>query len=50
VVTLLRNGGQYHRNIHKAGEYKIAVKVIDNEGLENTEIIKLKVNGKIEKF
>jgi len=34
----------------KAGEYKIAVKVIDNEGLENTEIIKLKVNGKIEKL
>ncbi len=25
----------------KPGEYKIAIKVIDNEGLENTEIIKL---------
>jgi len=32
----------------KPGEYKIAVKVIDSEGLENTEIIKLKVNGKLE--
>jgi DNA modification methylase len=41
-----RNGKQ--TKIFKAGEYKIAVKVIDNEGLENTEIIKLKINGKIE--
>jgi DNA modification methylase len=33
----------------KAGLHKIAVKVIDNEGLENIEIVKLKVNGKIER-
>ncbi|TAE00609.1 MAG: hypothetical protein EAZ97_05405 [Bacteroidetes bacterium] len=33
----------------KAGEHQIAVKVVDNEGLENIEIIKLKVNGKIER-
>jgi DNA modification methylase len=32
----------------KAGLHEIAVKVIDNEGLENIEIVKLKVNGKIE--
>jgi len=32
----------------KPGSHKIAVKVIDNEGLENFEIIKLKVNGKVE--
>ncbi len=29
----------------KAGEHKIAVKVVDNEGLESLEVIKLKVNG-----
>jgi len=29
----------------KAGSYSIAVKVIDNEGLENIEIVKLKING-----
>ena len=33
----------------KAGIINIAVKVIDNEGLENIEIVKLKVNGKIER-
>jgi site-specific DNA-methyltransferase (adenine-specific) len=29
----------------KAGTHFIAVKVVDNEGLENTEIIQLKING-----
>jgi len=29
----------------KAGSYSIAVKVIDNEGLENIEVLKLKING-----
>jgi DNA modification methylase len=33
----------------KAGLHQIAVKVIDNEGLDSLEIIKLKVNGKIER-
>jgi DNA modification methylase len=33
----------------KAGLHQIAVKVIDNEGLEGIEIVKLKVNGKIER-
>jgi DNA modification methylase len=33
----------------KPGVCNIAVKVIDNEGLENIEIVKLKVNGKIER-
>jgi adenine specific DNA methylase Mod len=33
----------------RAGTHNIAVKVIDSEGLENIEIIKLKVNGKIER-
>jgi hypothetical protein len=31
----------------KAGTYNIACKVMDNEGLENIEIIKLKLNGKV---
>lgn len=33
----------------KPGICNIAVKVVDNEGLENVEIVKLKVNGKIER-
>ncbi|MDR1342286.1 MAG: hypothetical protein LBK18_03400, partial [Prevotellaceae bacterium] len=33
----------------KAGIYNIAVKVVDNDGLENVEAIKLKVNGTVEK-
>jgi hypothetical protein len=33
----------------KAGEHKIAVKVVDNEGLESIEILKLKVNRKVER-
>ncbi len=34
----------------KAGLHEIAVKVVDSEGLESIEVIKLKVNGKIEKL
>jgi len=34
----------------KAGTHTIAVKVVDNEGLENIETLKLKVNGEIEKL
>jgi len=34
----------------KAGLHNIAVKVIDNDGLENIEVIKLKVNGTVEKI
>ncbi|MDR0812341.1 MAG: hypothetical protein LBN23_08765, partial [Paludibacter sp.] len=33
----------------KAGLYNIAAKVVDNDGLENIEVIKLKVNGKVER-
>jgi DNA modification methylase len=33
----------------KAGLYNIAVKVVDNDGLENVEIVKLKINGKMER-
>jgi hypothetical protein len=33
----------------KAGIYTIAVKVVDNDGLENMETVKLTVNGKVER-
>ncbi len=33
----------------KAGLHQIAVKVVDNDGLENIEVIKLKVNGILER-
>ena len=33
----------------KAGMHVIAVKVVDNDGMESVEVIKLKVNGKIER-
>jgi DNA modification methylase len=33
----------------KAGSHSIAVKVVDNDGLENTEIVQLKINGIVEK-
>jgi hypothetical protein len=32
----------------KAGTHIIAVKVVDNDGLENTEIVQLKINGVVE--
>ena len=32
----------------KTGLHNIAVKVVDNDGLESKEVIKLKVNGKVE--
>jgi site-specific DNA-methyltransferase (adenine-specific) len=33
----------------KAGVHNIAVKVVDNDGLENIEVIKLTVNGKVKR-
>ncbi|MDR1182710.1 MAG: site-specific DNA-methyltransferase [Bacteroidales bacterium] len=33
----------------KAGQHNIAVKVVDNDGLESIEVIKLKVNGTVER-
>ncbi len=46
-ILLDKTGKQTY--LFKAGEHKIAVKVVDNEGLENIEVIKLKVNGKVER-
>ena len=34
----------------KAGMHNIAVKVVDNDGLENTEVVALKINGAVEKM
>ncbi len=44
-ILLDKTGKQTYK--FKAGSHKIAIKVIDTEGLENIEIINLKVNGKI---
>jgi site-specific DNA-methyltransferase (adenine-specific) len=33
----------------KTGTHTIAVKVVDNDGLENTEVVTLKINGIVEK-
>lgn len=46
-ILLYKKGEQTCK--FKAGSYNIAVKVFDNDGLENTEVIKLKVNGKVER-
>ncbi|TAD95558.1 MAG: site-specific DNA-methyltransferase [Bacteroidetes bacterium] len=46
-ILLDKTGKQSH--LFKAGEHRIAVKVVDNQGLENIEIIKLKVNGEIKR-
>jgi len=42
-----KEGKQIHK--FKAGTHCIAVKAVDNDGLESMEIIKLKINGNIEK-
>lgn len=44
-ILLDKKGKQSHK--FKAGTYQIAVKVVDNEGLESIEVIKLKINGGI---
>ncbi|MCZ2355091.1 MAG: site-specific DNA-methyltransferase [Bacteroidia bacterium] len=46
-VLIDKDGKQTHK--FKAGQHNIAVKVVDNDGLDNIEVIKLKVNGKIER-
>jgi len=45
-ILLDKEGKQ--TNKFKVGSYSIAVKVIDNEGLENIEIVKLKINGVVQ--
>jgi DNA modification methylase len=45
-VMIDKTGKQTHA--FKAGSYKVAVKVVDNEGIESVEIITLKTNGVLE--
>ncbi|MGQ0792846.1 MAG: DNA methyltransferase [Deltaproteobacteria bacterium] len=47
TVIIDKQGKQTHK--FKPGLHNIAVKVVDNDGLDNIEIIKLKVNGTIER-
>ena len=47
AVMIDRGGKQVAK--FNAGLYTIAVKVVDNDGLENVEVIQLKVNGKTER-
>ena len=46
-VIIDKSGSQTAK--FKAGQHNIAVKVVDNDGLESVEVIKLKVNGIIER-
>ena len=43
LVLIDKEGKQHHK--FKPGLHNVAVKVVDNDGLDNIEIIKLKVNG-----
>jgi len=46
-IMIDKIGKQTHQ--FKTGSFQIAVKVVDNDGLESLEIIRLKVNGKIKR-
>jgi hypothetical protein len=46
-ILIDKEGKQKYK--FKAGQHNIAVKVVDNDGLDNIEVIKLKVNGTIER-
>jgi hypothetical protein len=48
TVMIDKEGKQSHA--FKAGVHTIAVKVVDNEGLESIETVKLKINGVIRKL
>jgi tRNA G10 N-methylase Trm11 len=46
-VMIDKSGTQKHT--FKADSHSVAVKVFDNDGLENIEVVKLKVNGDVER-
>ena len=46
-VIIDKEGVQTHK--FKPGTHHIAVKVVDNDGLDNIEVVKLKVNGTVER-
>jgi len=47
-VMFDKSGAQ--KRTFKAGSHSVAVKVIDNDGLESIEVVKLKVNGAVEQI
>jgi DNA modification methylase len=47
AIMLDKEGVQTHK--FNAGQHAIAAKIFDNDGLENIEVIKLKVHGKVER-
>lgn len=47
-VIIDKQGVQWQK--FKPGTYQIAVKVVDNDGLETLEVIRLKINGEVEKL
>lgn len=47
AVIIDKEGLQTHK--FKPGMHYIAVKVVDNDGLDNIEVVKLKVNGTVER-
>jgi DNA modification methylase len=48
-AEILRDVQGKQRCKFKAGTHRIAVKVVDNQGLENLEIVNLKINGQLER-
>jgi DNA methylase len=48
-ATILLDKAGEQRYSFKAGQHHIAVKVVDNDGLENIEIVNLKLNGQLER-
>jgi DNA modification methylase len=46
-VIIDKQGKQHYK--FKPGQHTIAVKVVDNDGLDNIELIRLKVNGTVER-
>ncbi|MFM7858800.1 MAG: DNA methyltransferase [Flammeovirgaceae bacterium] len=46
-VIIDKQGKQHYK--FKPGQHTIAVKVVDNDGLDNLELIRLKVNGTVER-
>jgi DNA modification methylase len=47
--SVIRDTDVKHQRPMKAGASHIAVKAVDNDGLESIEVIKLKVNGTVER-
>lgn len=46
-IMLDKDGTQTHK--FEPGQHSIAVKVVDNEGLEAVEVVRVKVNGEVER-